>query len=419
MLLFDQFQEGLSSVSNCELEFLPAVSSTPMRQNASTIDNQVQCSSCERTIKENKELKQEVKVLKFKVTRLSRKMAHNQQQWVKTLQEMQKPSDGSELRPDCATETTVESDDSDTADDLAENSEDDANESHQLDIDDDPNWTPERIDEVYQKLGEDTVNDSQTATPRLDCNGKDEREEPKGIVFLSKLLILFQYCHNCLAPSPETSCTQTGTLITIKTKCSSCHQIFTWESQPFLMGKFPAGNILLSFATLCAGASIKKLLTVFRHMGLLAFSEPTFYYHQRHLLIPTVISFWRKYQSRILESLKGKEVVIAGDGRHDSMGHSAKYGTYTIFCCTVGLIIHIVLVQANQAGSSTNIEFMAFKEAITYLLATGMIIKSFISDRHVSIARWMREECGKKCTKLGKPVINHFFDLWHIGKSKT
>lgn len=93
--------EGLSNVSNCELEFLPAVASTPMRQNASTIDNQVQCSSCERTIKENKELKQEVKVLKFKVTRLSNKMVHNQQQWVKTLQEMQKPSDGSELRPDC------------------------------------------------------------------------------------------------------------------------------------------------------------------------------------------------------------------------------------------------------------------------------------------------------------------------------
>ncbi|KAK2551627.1 hypothetical protein P5673_027390, partial [Acropora cervicornis] len=66
-----------------------------------TIDNQVQCSSCERTIKENKELKQEVKVLKFKVTTLSNKMAHNQQQWVKTLQEMQKPSDDTELRPDC------------------------------------------------------------------------------------------------------------------------------------------------------------------------------------------------------------------------------------------------------------------------------------------------------------------------------
>ena len=32
-------------------------------------------------------------------------------------------------------------------------------------------------------------------------------------------------------------------------------------------------------------------------------------------------------------------------GRHDSMGHSAKFGAYTIFCCTVPMIIHFSLVQ--------------------------------------------------------------------------
>ena len=47
----------------------------------------------------------------------------------------------------------------------------------------------------------------------------------------------------------------------------------------------------------------------------------------------------------MLEKLKDQEVVLAGDGRHDSMGHSAKYGTYTMFCCSIGLIIHILLVQ--------------------------------------------------------------------------
>ena len=41
-------------------------------------------------------------------------------------------------------------------------------------------------------------------------------------------------------------------------------------------------------------------------------------------------------------------VTLAGDGRHDSMGHSAKYGTYTIFSCTIGLIIHIVLVKVGR-----------------------------------------------------------------------
>lgn len=111
-----------------------------------------------------------------------------------------------------------------------------------------------------------------------------------------------------------------------------------------MCGKFPAGNLLLSFGVLCAGASITKILNIFKSMGLLAYHESTFYYHQRHLLIPTVVKFWREYQAKILESLRGKRVVLAGDGRHDSMGHSAKFGTYSIFCCSVGLIIHIVLV---------------------------------------------------------------------------
>jgi len=114
-----------------------------------------------------------------------------------------------------------------------------------------------------------------------------------------------------------------------------------------LLNKYHAGNLLLSFAILCAGASVKKVLLVFQHMNLLVYHEPTYYYHQRNLLIPSIVTFWRSYQARLLNSLQGKDVVLAGDGRHDSMGHSAKFGTYTIYCCTIGLILHLVVVQAS------------------------------------------------------------------------
>ena len=39
---------------------------------------------------------------------------------------------------------------------------------------------------------------------------------------------------------------------------------------------------------------------------------------------------------------------MAGDGRHDSMGHSAKYGAYTMFCCTMPSIVHFELVQVSD-----------------------------------------------------------------------
>ena len=56
---------------------------------------------------------------------------------------------------------------------------------------------------------------------------------------------------------------------------------------------------------------------------------------------------WKKYQQKLMQSLKEvKEgIVIAGDGRQDSLGHSAKYGAHTIFCCTLSKIIHFSLVQ--------------------------------------------------------------------------
>lgn len=80
-------------------------------------------------------------------------------------------------------------------------------------------------------------------------------------------------------------------------------------------------------------------------MGVCAYSESAFYRHQRYLLTPSIVKYWRLYQDKTFKSLEGKDVVLSGDGRHDSMGHSAKYGTYTIFCCTAGLILHLVLVQ--------------------------------------------------------------------------
>ena len=43
--------------------------------------------------------------------------------------------------------------------------------------------------------------------------------------------------------------------------------------------------------------------------------------------------------------------MVAGDGRHDSTGHSAKFGAYTIFCCTLPMIIHFALIQVGGKKS--------------------------------------------------------------------
>ena len=66
------------------------------------------------------------------------------------------------------------------------------------------------------------------------------------------------------------------------------------------------------------------------------------------MLFPVVLSYWESYRSTLLNQVKDmKDVVWSGDGRYDSMGHSAKFGVYTVFCCTLMKIVHFELLQVS------------------------------------------------------------------------
>ncbi|XP_031563713.1 uncharacterized protein LOC116299222 [Actinia tenebrosa] len=276
------------------------------------------------------------------------------------------------------------------------------------------------ITEEEPMTEEDT--EGETTETDTDCENdqrskvyiKDDnlRHEPKHIVFLSQLLLLFQFCHFCKSGNPLTETREVGTMVEVRTTCSNtkCRKDYTWKSQPNFPGtRIAAGNLLLCFGILLAGGFASKVVQVFRHMGLSCITLTTFFHHQQSILFPSVYIHWKKYQQTLFEKLKalGRGVVIAGDGRHDSMGHSAKCCAYTLFCCTLPFILHFTLVQRNEARSSTAMEYMAFNKCMTFILGSGIAIASFISDRHTSITKHMREKLGH---------IKHYFDLWHIKK---
>ena len=66
--------------------------------------------------------------------------------------------------------------------------------------------------------------------------------------------------------------------------------------------------------------------------------------------------------------------------------------------------------QRNQAGSSPAMEFMGFKACMDYLIGYGLLLTAFVSDRHVSIAAYMRKSLTN---------ITHYFDILHLEKSKV
>ena len=61
-------------------------------------------------------------------------------------------------------------------------------------------------------------------------------------------------------------------------------------------------------------------------------------------VIPNDLSSLEEIPTKTDAEVKGCGRGYCG-GRHDSMGHCAKYGAYTIFCCTLTKIIHFSLVQ--------------------------------------------------------------------------
>ena len=69
--------------------------------------------------------------------------------------------------------------------------------------------------------------------------------------------------------------------------------------------------------------------------------------HQKMYLHPAVQTTYQQQQSTLLNDIKaeGRELILGGDGRCDSPGHSAKYGTYSLMDVEQNKILHSQLVQ--------------------------------------------------------------------------
>ena len=55
-------------------------------------------------------------------------------------------------------------------------------------------------------------------------------------------------------------------------------------------------------------------------------------------------------------------------------------------------------------------ELEGAKRCFQYLLDFGVPVPEFTSDRHVGIAKWLREQ---------HPEITHYYDIWHIARTIT
>ncbi|KAL1471389.1 hypothetical protein MTO96_039963 [Rhipicephalus appendiculatus] len=171
---------------------------------------------------------------------------------------------------------------------------------------------------------------------------EDAVSEAKYLVFDSCLMALFERCRSCQAVCRVQKETD-GSLLRITATCPLQH-VWSWESQPVLNRK-AVGNILLAGAILFTGSNPKKVMRLLSTIGVAVPKPRLFFVIQSALLFPSVYKLWTDQQERLLES--SEPLSLAGDGRCDSPGFSAKYLTYTFIDASRDVILHTELVQVN------------------------------------------------------------------------
>ena len=97
-----------------------------------------------------------------------------------------------------------------------------------------------------------------------------------------------------------------------------------------------------------SGCGISEGLNMLKHLGMASISDRTFRAMQACYLIPAVSNTWHCHQNAILNNIS-ESVKLSGDGRCDSPGHTAKYGSYTLMDMSDSHVLHQELVQVRHS----------------------------------------------------------------------
>ena len=263
---------------------------------------------------------------------------------------------------------------------------------------------------------DDDSDDPSYCPPVSDDSETDEHlvstthaEEKKFIVFESQLSKLFTRCQNCSGILDRTTQTIVGSMVRITTDCINGHQV-SWESQPQI-GRTAAGNLLIPAAVLFSGNTYQHIADFAKHLNLEFVSSAHYYSVQKTTLFPVEQHTWVNVQKAVVKQLKqSRSVDLCGDGRCDSPGHSAKYGTYTLMDEKTKLIVDFNIVQVTEVTSSNAMEYEGCKRTLNATIKKKVPIRCLTTDRHTTITAKMRTNYAK---------IVHQYDVWHLSKWVT
>ena len=250
-------------------------------------------------------------------------------------------------------------------------------------------------------------------------NSQDKSREPKVIVYMNLLLQLFSVCRveSCgAAVDPANIETyERGACLVVSGVCNQNHT-FKWSSSPMRgtgHSARPEINILLTVYTLVCGMHVDQVIDYFKHLQLSVPGSRYFYQMFSSLVYKCIWAYWLQMQASLLQKVKssGRPLHIAGDGKYDSPGFSARYCTYYIMDLADRSILALWVAIKHQVSSSSAMEPYACKTLLLFLVENCKLsISSLTTDRSSNIKQMMVTDERLKGVK-------HCYDVWHFIKS--
>ena len=151
------------------------------------------------------------------------------------------------------------------------------------------------------------------------------------VVDVSILLEMFKNCgHMCSKSGGEKLAIKGGMIDILWARadghtdhCTSSHILCEKKGQ-----KVFVNTLLMASSILITGNNFEKVKDLFKFLGIGFLSASTFHRIQRNYVVPEISLTWEEMKREIWLVLGKEALILCGDGRSDSPGHSAKYGTY-------------------------------------------------------------------------------------------
>ena len=235
------------------------------------------------------------------------------------------------------------------------------------------------------------------------------RNERTFLVYEEKLFELLAFCPKCGGVVDRTLIEEVplnGSQVHFKFNCFNNCQV-DWKSQPTVGDLKGLGNLFMSTSIAFSGIPFAKIDRFAKLINLKFISDSVYYQIKRDFIVPVVKSRWMKERKNMFKLLKSRNIIIlVGDGRCDSPGHSAKYCTYTFIDTETGNVIDTEVVPVSEVKNSNAMEKEGFVRILNRLKKEGVKVDIVSTDKHTQIRKLMRVD----------PNFNHIkhqIDPWH------